>query len=209
MARHDDGYGIAVVGKSHGSISLGATNRASYISVGAGLAVRDLKQSTPAFQLERCAAKVQGEGELAAGRGEVLLQLADIVPRLCFGLLPKHGIVLPRGKLAGIEFECQEALFRDTDPQPTNWRLHLRVVQRFHRGVAGKGKHSTGGRKSRAGRPRHTNQKPLAFARGFWRGIAPYLAFALTIWVAPVADWRASPVCWWRKPVAPGCSSGD
>ena len=61
MARHHDRYRIAVVGHSDGAKSLRSADGAGNIGVGASLAVGNLEQGLPTFQLKPSSTKVEGE----------------------------------------------------------------------------------------------------------------------------------------------------
>lgn len=71
----DDGDGIAVAGLADGAGRGGFADCCGQLAVAAGFAVGDCAHDRPHGQLEGRACRLDGQGEDAAGAGEVLVEL--------------------------------------------------------------------------------------------------------------------------------------
>ena len=81
MARDHDRHRIAIVGHADGAKGVRLADGVRDIGVGAGLAVGNRQQGTPAGELKVGSAQIERKGELAALAGKVLFQLVDVVPQ--------------------------------------------------------------------------------------------------------------------------------
>src|SRR5215467_5698409 len=126
MARDDDRDGIAVVGETHGAESLGASYGASDVGVGAGFAVRDIKQSMPAADLERRTAEIKRKTEALTLPAEIFIKFAGVRANGGGGLFPRHSGVPreARRKFAAIEGEKHEPTFGGGQEKRASGRIH-------------------------------------------------------------------------------------
>jgi hypothetical protein len=90
MAGNHDRYGIAIVGHAYCSKAPGLPDSTRDVAIAPGLSVRDSEESPPAGQLKVGPAQIQGEIELAALAGQVLVQLTQIRLQGLLGVLELH-----------------------------------------------------------------------------------------------------------------------
>jgi hypothetical protein len=143
MARYYDRHWIAVVRHSDGAESLGSADGASDIGVSASLAVGNLEQGLPTFQLKRSSTKVEGEGELPSIAGEVFFQFALVRGQSSVGVLEADGTgfraqvawIWTYGLLSGqsgVELQGNQSLLGGSQEQRAYRRSKYRGIKGFH-----------------------------------------------------------------------------
>jgi hypothetical protein len=95
MAGDDNRYRIAIVGHADRSKAPGPPDSTRDVAIASGLSVRDGEENPPAGQLKVGPAQIQGEIELPALAGKVLVQFAQIRSQGLLGFLELHVLSFP------------------------------------------------------------------------------------------------------------------